>query len=229
VALEASCILRLFAAGASPPPVSNHLSQEETDRLITPARARPPIERSTVTLQDTDCSLVQALAQDGRATYWQLAVRTHWHESAVRPRVEELIASGVLSFDVDLAIEAMGFRSRARLWMSVVPAMLDRVGRALADLPEVPSVAATTGWRHSPASALDPDNPAFARQLLGGPVPRCPHGTRAGCQPWPGTDQRRRALWFDRSGWKRGEDYAERRSGARGAITPLFCGFGTGP
>ncbi|MGO9333733.1 MAG: AsnC family transcriptional regulator [Acidimicrobiales bacterium] len=64
------------------------------DRLISPARASPPIERSTVTLQDTDWPLVQAFAQDGRATYRQLAVRTHRHESTVRRRVEELIASG---------------------------------------------------------------------------------------------------------------------------------------
>jgi DNA-binding Lrp family transcriptional regulator len=167
VALEAYCILHLFATGASPPPVSADLSQEEIDRLISPARARASIERSTVTLQDTDWPLVRALAQDGRATYRQLAVRTHWHESTVRRRVEELIASGVLSFDVDLAIEAIGFRSRAMLWMSVVPAKLDRVGRALADLPEVPFVAATTGSTNLVAAVLCQDDPSLYEFITG--------------------------------------------------------------
>ena len=115
VALEAYCLLHLFATGASPPPGSNDLSQKEIDRLLSPARARTSIERSTVTLQDTDWPLVQALAEDGRAPYRQLAVRTHWHESTVRRRVEELIASGVLSFDVDLDTDAVGIRSPALL------------------------------------------------------------------------------------------------------------------
>ena len=121
VALEAYCLLHLFATGVSPPPGSNDLSPQEIDRLLSPVRARTSTERSTVTLQDADWPLVQALAEDGRATYRQLAVRTHWHESTVRRRVEELVASGVLSFDVDLDSDAIGIRSRALLWMSVVP------------------------------------------------------------------------------------------------------------
>ena len=96
-------------------------------------------------LQNTDWPLVQALAEDGRATYRQLATRTHRHESTVRRRVEELISSGVLSFDVDLAGDAFGFHSRALLWMSVIPTKLEEVGQALAGRPEVPFVAATTG------------------------------------------------------------------------------------
>jgi DNA-binding Lrp family transcriptional regulator len=138
VGLEAYCLLHLFATGVSPPPGSNDLCQKEIDRLLSPVRARASIERSTVTLQDTDWPLVQALADDGRAPYRQLAVRTHWHESTVRRRVEELIASGVLSFDLDLASDAFGIRSPALLWMSVVPAKLAQVGQALAGRPENP-------------------------------------------------------------------------------------------
>ena len=58
---------------------------------------------------------------DGRASYRQLAARTHWHESTVRRRVEELMAAGVLFFDLDLASDAFGLRSQALLWMSVAP------------------------------------------------------------------------------------------------------------
>jgi DNA-binding Lrp family transcriptional regulator len=158
VALEAYCLLHLFATGVSPPPGSNDLSQTEIDRLLSPKRARTSVERSTVTLQDTDWPLVQALAEDGRAPYRQLAERTHWHESTVRRRVDELVGSGVLSFDVDLASDVFGFRSPALLWMSVVPAKLDQVGQTLAGRPEVPFVAATTGSTNLVAALLCQDD-----------------------------------------------------------------------
>jgi DNA-binding Lrp family transcriptional regulator len=167
VSLEAYCLLHLFATGISPPPVSNDLSQEEIDRILSPTRARPLIERSTVTLQDGDWPLVQALAEDGRAPYRQLAVRTHWHESTVRRRVEELSASGALSFDVDLDTEAVGIRSPALLWMSVVPAKLAQVGEALAGRPEVPFVAATTGSTNLVAALLCQDDRSLYEYITG--------------------------------------------------------------
>jgi DNA-binding Lrp family transcriptional regulator len=154
VALEAYCLLHLFATGASPPPGSNDLCQDEIDQLLSSARVRAPSERSTVTLQDGDWPLVQALAEDGRAPYRQLAERTHWHETTVRRRVEELIASGVLSFDVDLDSGAVGIGAPAVLWMSVVPAKLAQVGKALADRPEIPFVAATSGSTNLVAALL---------------------------------------------------------------------------
>jgi DNA-binding Lrp family transcriptional regulator len=111
--------------------------------------------------------LVQALAEDGRATYRQLAVRTHWHESTVRRRVEELVLSGVLSFDVDLDTNAIGSRSSALLWMSVVPNKVAQVGRALACRPEVPFVAATTGSTNLVAALLCEDDHSLYQYLTG--------------------------------------------------------------
>ena len=140
---------------------------DEIDRLLSPARGRTSIERPTVTLQDADWPLVQALAEDGRASYRQLAARTHWHESTVRRRVEELIASGVLSFDVDLATDALGFHSPALLWMSVVPAKLAHVGQALAGRPEVPFVAATTGSTNLVAALLCQDDRSLYEYITG--------------------------------------------------------------
>jgi DNA-binding Lrp family transcriptional regulator len=165
VALEAYCLLHLFATGVSPPPGSNDLCQTEIDQLRTPAQARTSIERSTVMLHDTDWPLVQALAEDGRAPYRQLAAHTHWHESTVRRRVEELTASGVLSFDVDLATDAVGIRAPAILWMSVVPARLAQVGQTLADRPEIPFVAATTGPTNLVAALLCHDDRSLYEYL----------------------------------------------------------------
>lgn len=167
VAVEAYCLLHLFDTGTAPPTGASDLGPAEIDRLLSPARARTPIEPSTVTVQDTDWPLVQALAEDGRAGYRQLAQRTHWHESTVRRRVEELTASGLLSFDVDLDTDAVGIRSPALLWMSVVPAKLAQVGQALADRPQVPFVAATTGSTNLVAALLCRDDRSLYECITG--------------------------------------------------------------
>src|ERR1039458_7209488 len=131
VDLEAYCLLHLLATGLSAPFGPSGLSRGEIApralhggeiaQLLAPARDRPSIDRPNAKLQDSDWPLVQALADDGRAPYRQLAARTHWHETTARRRVEELIASGVLFFDLDLASDAFGIRSQALLWMSVAP------------------------------------------------------------------------------------------------------------
>ena len=167
VTLEAYCLLHIFATGVAPPPRCNDLSQKEIGLLLPPVRTRTSHERSTVTLQDSDWPLVHALAEDGRAAYRQLAERTHWHESTVRRRVEELVASGVLSFDVDLDSDAIGIRSRALLWMTVVPAKVAQVGQALAGRPEIPFVAATTGSTNLVAALNCEDDRSLYEYITG--------------------------------------------------------------
>jgi DNA-binding Lrp family transcriptional regulator len=100
-------------------------------------------------------------------------VRAHWHESTVRRRVEELISSGVLSFDLDFDSDAVGIRARALLWMSVVPSKLAHVGEALAGRPEIPFVAATTGSTNLLAAVLCADD----RSLYGFITARRPRST----------------------------------------------------
>jgi DNA-binding Lrp family transcriptional regulator len=120
-----------------------------------------------VTLQASDWPLVQALAEDGRATYRQLALRTHWHESTVRRRVEELTSSQVLSFEVDLDADSVGICSAALLWISAAPQSLARAGEALAELPEVPFVAATTGSTNLVAALLCEDDHSLYQYITG--------------------------------------------------------------
>jgi DNA-binding Lrp family transcriptional regulator len=167
VALEAYCLLHLFSTGISAPPGPSHLSRGEIAQLLSPVRDLPSIDHPKATLQDSDWPLVQALADDGRALYRQLAARTHWHESTVRRRVEELMASGVLFFDLDLASDAYGIRSQALLWMSVAPTNLKDVGQALASRPEFPFVAATTGSTNLIAALVCPDDRSLYEYLIG--------------------------------------------------------------
>src|ERR1700733_7592183 len=158
VDVEAYCLLHLFATGLSAPPGPSDLSRGEIAQLLPPARDRPSIDRPKAKLQDSDWPLVQALADDGRAPYRQLAARTHWHETTVRRRVEELIASSVLFFDLDVASDAFGLRSQALLWMSVAPRNLRDIGQALASRPEFPFVAATSGSTNLVAALVCPDD-----------------------------------------------------------------------
>ncbi len=162
VGLEAYCLLHMFTTGPSPTPESLALRPAEVDRLRhdPPSAPRPDEE-----LQEADWPLIHALAEDGRATYRQLADRTHWHESTVRRRMDELTRSGMLYFDLDVASDALGVRSRAILWMSVAPRRLADVGEALAARAELPFVAATTGATNLVASLGCRDDEALYQYL----------------------------------------------------------------
>jgi DNA-binding Lrp family transcriptional regulator len=162
VGLEALCLLHLFGTAFSVLPGA---SREGTTQPPSLAQDRPSIDRPMAKLQDSDWQLIQALADDGRASYRQLAAHTHWHESTVRRRVEELTDSGVLFFDLDVAGDAFGIRSQALLWMSVAPASLKEIGRTLASRPEFPFVAATTGSSNLVAALVCPDDRSLYEYL----------------------------------------------------------------
>ncbi|RDI42525.1 Lrp/AsnC family transcriptional regulator [Nocardia mexicana] len=100
---------------------------------------------AAVDLSAGDEAMLAVLARDGRASYAQLAAETGWSATRVARRMAELEQVGVLYFDLDFAIERMGYATRAMLWLRVRPGELDAVGRALATHPEATFVAATTG------------------------------------------------------------------------------------
>jgi DNA-binding Lrp family transcriptional regulator len=162
VALEAFCLLHVFTSATSAAPGAEGLTPEEVDRLAPPSRvAGRAADRSVALLPEDDLPLVRALEEDGRATHRELAARTHRHESTVRRRVEELVGSGMLYFDLDVDSELLGLRSRANLWASVAPSALMAVGAALTEHREVPFVAATTGRTNLMASLACSDDVAL--------------------------------------------------------------------
>ncbi|TDW21605.1 Lrp/AsnC family transcriptional regulator [Kribbella kalugense] len=128
-------------------------------KSLTPAQAA--VFRATATdrgpvkpLGASDGKLLAALAEDGRATHAELAGRTGWAPATVARRMEELQQSGAVYFDVDVDPVALGFTTSAMLWLSVPPAHLDAVGRALAEHDELGFVAATTGRTNLVTQAL---------------------------------------------------------------------------
>ncbi|WNV88949.1 Lrp/AsnC family transcriptional regulator [Umezawaea sp. Da 62-37] len=118
-----------------------------------------------VTLTDADRPLIQALAADGRAPYPVLAAATGWSESTVARRIDALRAAGLLYFDVDVDLSLVGYRTDARLWISVPPAHLAETGAALTAHPEVAFCAATTGATNLLVSAVCRDSQDLYRYL----------------------------------------------------------------
>jgi DNA-binding Lrp family transcriptional regulator len=166
VAISAQLLLHMFRGGAEhwAGAISALTAEQAAALSAGPAAGdggRPPANA----LGPGDRVLLAELARDGRASYADLAQATHWHESTVRRRVEDLRAAGLLYLDVDVDEAAFGITTRAHLWMSVTPARLAAVGAAMAQHPEIPFVAATTGASNLMASVLCRDDDALYRYL----------------------------------------------------------------
>jgi DNA-binding Lrp family transcriptional regulator len=114
-----------------------------------------------------DEPLLAELGRDGRTSHAALATAIHWHESTVRRRIEELRRSGLLHFEVDLDARFLGMNVSAMLWLKVEPSRLDAVGQALAEHPEVPFAAATTGPANVVVTALFRDTQHLYEYLTG--------------------------------------------------------------
>lgn len=119
----------------------DELTGDQQDALL-PAR---PDRDSDVRIERSDRELIAALAEDGRASYAQLAAVTGWSPSRVTRRLETLLHSGALYVDVDLALDLLGFPTVANVWMTVAPSDLDEVGWHVAELSATAYSAAVSG------------------------------------------------------------------------------------
>ncbi|WP_227982638.1 Lrp/AsnC family transcriptional regulator [Nocardia spumae] len=108
---------------------------------LTPVRAATrPIEPS-----EADERLIRALARDARADYRTLVTASGYPESTVRRRIDQLLDSGAMYYDVDLDPAALGYEIEAMLWLTISPAQLGEMASALRTHTEIAFAAATTG------------------------------------------------------------------------------------
>jgi DNA-binding Lrp family transcriptional regulator len=164
VSISAQSVLHMFRGGSKD--WSGMTQALNAEQEATLAAAAPIVDpRARQAIGPDDRVLLAELARDGRASYAELASATHWHESTVRRRVEELRAAGVLYLDIDVEELLFGMTARAYLYLSVAPARLAAVGREMAEHPEVPFVAATTGPTNLRASVLCRDDYDLYRYL----------------------------------------------------------------
>jgi DNA-binding Lrp family transcriptional regulator len=155
VAVTAYSLLHMYVGGPDALGFLEVLPPEKVQSL------RPQVRGGRVELGELDKALFEALGTDGRTPYADLAALTGWSESTVRRRMDQLREAGALYFDLELDMEAFGFRSTTWLWMSVPPAQLAAAGQALANFPEVAYAAATTGPANLAVCAVCRDQAEF--------------------------------------------------------------------
>ncbi|MFI9722829.1 Lrp/AsnC family transcriptional regulator [Streptomyces sp. NPDC052396] len=136
---------------------------EEQQRQLRPRPPAPGGEEAV--LDEGDRALLELLSRDGRTGHAELAADTGLSESTVRRRLDRLRRLGVLSYQVDLPMAALGYHAEARLWLSVKPSALVSVARTLAGHPEVSFAAVTTGPTNVMASVICRDTGDLYRYL----------------------------------------------------------------
>ncbi|MFJ2173339.1 Lrp/AsnC family transcriptional regulator [Streptomyces sp. NPDC101062] len=92
-----------------------------------------------------DRALLEELRQDGRATASALSRALDWPLSRVRGRLRALLDSGAVTVDVDVMLEALGYRVSATLLLQVSPDLIVAVCEALSSHRQTSWVAAITG------------------------------------------------------------------------------------
>ncbi len=97
-------------------------------------------------LDSTDARLLQALAEDPRASVMALSQRLGLARNTVQARLARLETGEVLApFTARVRPEALGYRLEAYMTLQVVQRGLSDVGAALGDIPEVLEVTALSG------------------------------------------------------------------------------------
>ncbi|MBT0771703.1 Lrp/AsnC family transcriptional regulator [Kineosporia sp. J2-2] len=125
-------------------------------------------EEAVTPIGPQDDALLAELRADGRAPVSRLAQVTGWGPARVQRRLEELVRSGLVYFDAEMALETMGFDTHATIWLTVSPADLDRVGRELAQHKEIAYVAAISGDRNLMGTAITRDPAHLYRYVTHG-------------------------------------------------------------
>ncbi|MYS22943.1 transcriptional regulator, AsnC family [Streptomyces sp. DvalAA-14] len=136
-AVEAATVLRVFRLA----------TQWRHDVLTAAERSAltPPFTPARGDLDDTDRTLLAALADDARLPATTLAHRTGLPQSTVRRRLAALTAEGGLVTQVVVDPRRLGLAVDASVMLRVPPDFLDAAGRRLAKHPAVHGAFATSG------------------------------------------------------------------------------------
>ena len=162
VGVTAHCVLHTYFGGAMSPVNKTDTLTPEQVRLLR-RRPEPPEHPAQPgrALDEADRRMLALLERDGRTGLAELAAASGRSQSAVRRRMAELQASGVLYFDVNYERLIFGVNTVAMLWLTVAPSRLAETGRALAGHPEIAYACATTGRTNLHAVVMCSDIPAL--------------------------------------------------------------------
>ncbi|HEY2242132.1 MAG TPA: Lrp/AsnC family transcriptional regulator [Streptosporangiaceae bacterium] len=145
VQVDALSVLRTFFGGASGwNGRTSALTEDQAGRIAGSGHRRPsPAE--PVVLDAQDEKLLAEVRKDGRIAATDLAAILGCSAPAASRRLDRLIASGALFFDVEIAPEHLGYQVEALLWVTVAPGRLEDVATTAAQHPQVALATATSG------------------------------------------------------------------------------------
>lgn len=96
-------------------------------------------------LTEADERIIEALQEDGRRSWRQLASETSFQERTVQRRALDLMSHGILRMRTFVKPSDLGLHVTATLWLNVDPARLEEAGQYLARNKSVMLLVATTG------------------------------------------------------------------------------------
>ena len=147
--VDALSVLRTFFGGATgwngrtstlTAAQASQIARSAGGRIASDAGPAAP-----VILDSQDESLLAEVRRDGRIPVTDLAAALGCSQPAASRRLDRLIASRALFFDVEIAPEHLGYQVEALLWVTVAPGRLEEVATAAAQHPHVAMAAATSG------------------------------------------------------------------------------------
>ena len=96
-------------------------------------------------MDDLDRLIIQALQEDGRAPFTQIARRAGVSQTTIRSRYRRLFDEGIIRIAGVVDPYALDFRAPAIVGISVEPGEVDQVARKIIQLPEVSYLVVTLG------------------------------------------------------------------------------------
>ncbi|MFE4513900.1 Lrp/AsnC family transcriptional regulator [Kitasatospora sp. NPDC056783] len=135
------------------------------DQVLRLTSDRPAPEGPVLPAADEDTPLIDALAEDGRATHTRLAELTGWSKPRVARRLEALEAAGSLTYDIDVLPERFGYEVNATLWLQVGLSRLHRIGEEVAAHTECAFAGAISGRHNLMVVVICRDTPDLYRYL----------------------------------------------------------------
>ncbi len=116
-------------------------------------------------IDNLDREIIRYLQADGRASNVDVARALGVAEATVRKRLERLVEEGILSFSACVEPERVGLGTHTILLIKADVGQVERVGRALAAMPEVRCVQFLTGEYDLMAEVLLANTAALSRFL----------------------------------------------------------------
>ncbi|MEU3986538.1 Lrp/AsnC family transcriptional regulator [Streptomyces sp. NPDC026672] len=142
--IEAAVAMHVFTRGCSQEWTALHDVLADSEKLAL-AGPLPGPSAEPVQFQPHDEAILLGMAADGRASHVSLAAAAGISPARTARRVKTLLSAGVIHLDVELSRAALGFATRANLWLQVSPTALRTVGKELSHMSEVAFAAAVSG------------------------------------------------------------------------------------